>query len=172
MKIVLSILIIAVAGSLAWCEYQTARTSQAEALADQQEIKGDTLDVTLAGETFTLELAVDDDARYKGLSDRPSIDKHGGMLFGFRYERVRQFVMRRCLVDIDIAYLDERGRIVKTYTMKKEPYDTDEDDLKHYSSIKPALIAIELRAGTIKRLGLKVGQTVDLPIRALKRRAR
>lgn len=122
-----------------------------------------TLDVTLAGERFTLELALTDEQRYRGLSDRDRIAPDGGMLFVFPDSARRTFVMRRCLVPIDIAYVAHNGVIVSMHEMTVEPYDTPEHKLRRYDSGWPARYAIELAGGTMRRLGLRVGQQVELP---------
>jgi uncharacterized membrane protein (UPF0127 family) len=128
--------------------------------------------VVLAGETFHLEIAADDAARIQGLSDRPYIPADGGMLFVFPDAAPRTFVMRRCLVPIDILYLSPRGRIVSMHAMEVEPYDTPESQLRRYPSSWPAQFAIEVAGGTINRLGLRPGQQVDLPLDQLKAMAR
>lgn len=133
---------------------------------------GALLPVEIAGRTFHLELALDEDARFQGLSDRPSIDADGGMLFVFPRPRELNFVMRRCLVPIDLIYLGPGGRIVSMHTMQVVPYDTPEFQLKYYNSGWPAQFAVELKAGSIDELGLKTGQKIDLPLQALKQLAR
>ena len=80
--------------------------------------------------------------------------------------------MRKCLVPIDLLYLDPSGYIVTTHEMKVEPYDTKDEDLKHYASAWPYQFVIELRAGTIQALNLRSGQKIDLPTENLKARAR
>jgi len=142
---------------------QSAPTSEA-GLKLQQVVIGD--------RTFNLELALDDDTRFQGLSDRKSIPKDGGMLFVFPQSRQLNFVMRRCLVPIDLIYLGPGGRIVSMHQMQVEPYDTPEHKLKYYSSGWPAQFAIELREGSINQLELKVGQKIELPLSELKAAAR
>ena len=134
-------------------------------------VQGTTLRVTIAGKRFDLELALTPQQRHQGLSDRQSIADDGGMLFAFDEPDVLGFVMRRCKVPIDIIYLSPTGRIVQTHEMQVEPYDTPDSLLKTYSSVYPALIAIELKAGSIRALGLREGQAIELPIDDLKRRA-
>ncbi len=128
--------------------------------------------VQLGGRTFHLELAMDDRSRYQGLSDRSEIPADGGMLFVFPTAAVRQFVMRRCLVPIDLIYLDPAGRILSMHTMKIEPDDTPEYLLTRYSSPWPAQFAIELRGGSLDTLGLSVNDPIALPLQELKQRAR
>jgi len=128
--------------------------------------------VTIADRTFILELALDDSSRHQGLSDRASIAPDGGMLFAFPQARKLSFVMRRCLVPIDIIFLDASSRIVAMHEMAIEPYDTPESALKRYPSHYPAQFVIELAGGTLKTLDLKLGQQIDLPVDRLRKWAR
>lgn len=126
--------------------------------------------VTIEGRTFDLELALTPEARYQGLSDRPWIAPDGGMLFVFPDERRRAFVMRRCLVPIDLIYLDAEGRVLNVHRMEVEPYDRPEWLLTRYRSDGPAQYAIELAGGMLDELPLAAGDRVDLPA-GLKERA-
>ncbi len=128
--------------------------------------------VVLGGRVFNLELALDGQARYQGLSDRREVSVEGGMLFVFPRAGVLQFVMRRCLVPIDLIFLGPNGRVVGTHAMVVEPFDRPEDELRRYTSRWPAQFAIELRGGTLGSFGLKPGTKVDLPLEALKKQAR
>ncbi len=78
--------------------------------------------VTIAGRGFNLELAADDETRFRGLSNRAEIKGDGGMLFVFPSRGVHEqnFVMRDCPSTIDIIYLDTTGRITATYSMPPE----------------------------------------------------
>jgi uncharacterized membrane protein (UPF0127 family) len=124
--------------------------------------------VIIKDKPFILELAVTSEQRQQGLSDRTSIPDDGGMLFVFSRPQKLSFVMRRCLVPIDLLYLDAGGRIVDMHEMKLEPYDTPEADLKRYSSAWPAQFVIELKDGTIGKLELELGEKVQMPVDALK----
>jgi len=124
--------------------------------------------VRLGGREFKLELAVDTAARHQGLSDRESVSDDGGMLFVFPDVQVLRFVMRRCLVPIDIVFLGPGGRIMAMHGMEIESYETPEEKLRVYSSRWPGQFAIELKGGTLKTLGLKRGMKVELPVAELK----
>lgn len=128
--------------------------------------------VTLGGESFTLELALDPDSRYQGLSDRPAIAEDGGMLFVFPRPADQCFVMRRCLVPIDLVFVGPSGFIVALHEMQTEPYDTPEWRLRRYCSGWAAQFAIELKAGSIQRLKLQTGQRLQMPLEELKQQAR
>ncbi|MEM6853853.1 MAG: DUF192 domain-containing protein [Planctomycetota bacterium] len=136
------------------------------------ETTGGTQRVEIAGEVFKLELALDNPSRIQGLSDRDFIAPDGGMLFVFPYEDEREFVMRRCLVPIDILFLDPRGTVLNTHAMLVEPADTPERELKRYASEGKSALVIELAGGTVERLGVQAGDSIELPVLELKRRAR
>lgn len=135
-------------------------------------------EVVIGAETFELELAANDKTRRRGLAGRKTIDD-GGMLFVFRDARRRSFWMKDCLVDMDILFLDSRGRIVRTHQMKTEPPRQPlesvrgyERRLKLYGSSRPAQFAVELKAGSIDRLKLEPGQTIELDTVRLRKLAR
>ncbi|MGP1309361.1 MAG: DUF192 domain-containing protein [Phycisphaerales bacterium] len=138
-----------------------------------------TAPVTVAGEKFTMELALDEPSRIHGLSGRESIDPQGGMLFVFPSSMRREFVMRDCPVPIDIAFLDASGRVVAVHEMTPEPPqregETDiqyEYRLKRYPSRFPAQFAVETAGGRLAALGLKEGDKIQFDVEGLKRRAR
>ena len=133
--------------------------------------------VRVAGESFYVEVAADDATRMLGLGGRDHIEPDGGMLFVFPRAEPRHFVMRDCLVPIDIAFLDGSGRVLTTYTMPiEEPQREGESEvayetrLKRYSSRFPSEFVLELREGTLKRLGVKEGDLVEFDTAGLKKR--
>ena len=78
----------------------------------------DTLEIEIGGETFRLEVAADNATRYKGLAGRNSIDANGGMIFVFPKAAIRYFIMRDCVIPIDIMFLDDAGLVTATYTVR------------------------------------------------------
>jgi uncharacterized protein len=148
-------------------------------------VNGGTTNVTIAGKVFKLDVAADDKVRYKGLGGRDSIPEDGGMIFTFPRSswQVMGFVMRDCPIDIDILYLDGSGRVLTACEMKKEPPRDPakgegqpgelnvrpyEDRLKQYSSRFPCSFAVELKAGSIKKLGVKEGDKLLFDVEGLK----
>lgn len=128
--------------------------------------------VYIGDKWFELELALDPESRYQGLSDRTAIDANSGMLFVFPQPAPLEFVMRRCLVPIDLIYLGPGGRVVAMHHMATEPYATPDNALRRYPSRWPAQFAIELSQGSIEALSLKPGMRVILPVETLKTMAR
>lgn len=135
---------------------------------------------TIGGERFELETALNDEQRQLGLGGRAEIPEKGGMVFAFPPSRkaIQTFYMARCLVDIDIAYVDDSGRVVKMYTMPKEPAQReDETELQYisrlplYSSGVPVRYAVEVKAGTLRRLGVNEGDRIEMDWEWLKANA-
>jgi uncharacterized membrane protein (UPF0127 family) len=135
--------------------------------------------VEIAGERFVLEIVADDMSRAQGLKGRLDIPASGGMLFVFPRAQWQSFWMEDCLVDIDVIFLDARGRVTATHTMKVEPPRRSDETLqayqrrlRGYSSVYPAQFAIELRAGTIDRLDVEIERKIELDLPRLKALAR
>lgn len=135
--------------------------------------------VTFEGRTFHLELALDSDVRFKGLSDRTTIEPDGGMLFVFPRAAALNFVMRDCTIPIDIIFLDGSGRVTATHAMvPEEPQGATESDaaydlrLRKYASRFNAQFVIEVAGGTLQTMDLREGEQITLDTEGLKRRAR
>jgi len=84
-----------------------------------------------------------------------------GMLFVFDAERLLSFWMLNTIIPLDIAYINQEGQIVRTYTMA--PLET-----RQYPSHEPAMFALEMRAGLLAELGIGVGDHVEIPEAVLK----
>lgn len=134
----------------------------------------ETIELTLKDQTFKLELALDEDSRLKGLSDRKTIAEDGGMLFVFPFPRQTQFVMRRCYVPIDLVFIDEDGYIDSLHAMEViEPIGGArwKNPFSGYPSAGAILYAIELKGGKIEELGLKRSEKLHLPEAVLQLKA-
>lgn len=134
--------------------------------------------VVVKGHTFWVEPALDDPTRIRGLGHRDRLPDDRGMLFVFPASQIHDFIMRDCKFDIDIAFLDDVGRVVSIHTMKLEPRNPGESDIDYemrltrYSSRFPARMALEVNGGTFERIGLKPQDVIELDAQGLKRRAR
>ncbi|MEO1008859.1 MAG: DUF192 domain-containing protein [Planctomycetota bacterium] len=163
--LLIAVLLAGLAGLLAAC-------TPTDAVANDVET------VRIKGEVFFLEIAADDPTRVRGLSGRELIEEDGGMLFVFPRPRPLSFVMRDCLVPIDIAFLDQFGTVTATHEMPIQPRNEGESDaeyerrLTQYSSRAAALFAIELRSGKLAELGVEPGDRIELDAERLQRMAR
>ncbi|MGQ9649831.1 MAG: DUF192 domain-containing protein [Phycisphaerae bacterium] len=88
-------------------------------------------------------------------------DIHRGMLFVFPFEQPLSFWMYNTITPLDIAYIRNDGRIVSMHTMA--PLET-----RTYPSGEPARFALEVKAGLLASLGVKVGDLAQIPESVLK----
>ena len=142
------------------------------ATATLTEPSTDRARVVFADHAFDVEIADDPDERFRGLSDRDHIAPDGGMLFVFPKNQRMRFVMRDCLVPIDIAFLDTGGRVIATHAMAVEPYGRPDEALVKYDSRWPARFALELAGGRIAEIGLAEGDRLAFDADALLENAR
>jgi uncharacterized membrane protein (UPF0127 family) len=99
--------------------------------------------VTLDDRPIDVAVASTNRERAKGLSGVTGINGIDGMLFVFDEATTAEFWMKDTLLDLDIAFFDESGRLVETLTM---PVCT-EDPCPTYSSPVPYRWALEAPAG-------------------------
>ncbi len=134
----------------------------------------ETTPVAIAGRIFQLEFALGPRAQQRGLGGRRHIEPYGGMLFAYPKSGPRAMVMRDCPVPIDVAFLNEKGRVVALHAMKPEPprgknetAGSYESRLSSYASGEPAQFAVELAGGRLAQLGVRVGHPFVADWRAL-----
>ncbi len=163
MAVVLSLLLIALPG----CGKSGDAVGNADSAgASPKDESPKTQTVEIKGYTFEMELALDDDSRLQGLSDRKEIAEDGGMLFVFPSPRRAAFVMRRCYVPIDLIYLDDEGYIDTIHRMEViEPIGGPRWQNPHrgYPSAGEVLFVLEFAGGTLDKLDLRRGQKIELP---------
>ncbi len=79
-----------------------------------------------------------------------------GMLFVFEDERPRGFWMRNTVTPLDIAFARANGTIVKIWQMPPLTW-------RSFSSIEPAMFALEVKQGTLDELGVSEGDVLNIP---------
>jgi hypothetical protein len=117
----------------------------------------ETSSVSLKGQSVTVWLADTAAKQTEGLmhvTEEELGDK--GMLFVFSDEQVRGFWMKNTITSLDIAFARMDGTIVATHTMSPLT-------LRNFSSIEPAMLALEIRTGRLAELGVAAGDRIELP---------
>lgn len=112
---------------------------------------------------LTIELADTTAQHARGLMQRESLGEFEGMLF--RYPQLRPgsagFWMYQTLIPLDIAYLNQRGEIVKTFTMLPCGSD-DPSQCRSYAPGKNYQYALEMNAGFFAEHDIRMGDRVTI----------
>jgi uncharacterized protein len=118
--------------------------------------------VRIGTEQFILERVDTEATRERGLSGRASMEKDHGMLFVFPTPGILTFWMKEMNFPLDFIWI--RGTTVVDLTedapapLPNQPLET----LTMYSPKTEADRVIELTAGSIKRIGIQIGDTIRL----------
>ncbi len=107
---------------------------------------------------FTVEIAETSEDQAFGLQYRKSMAPGHGMLFNFIKTVPVSFWMKDTYIPLDILFISGQGKIIKI------AYDTVPLSLNHINSISPVKSVLELLAGSVNRLNIKVGDTVLHPV--------
>lgn len=103
---------------------------------------------------FVAELAAQDAERQQGLMFRNALAKNRGMLFVFdRLERQCMW-MRNTLIALDVAFLDERGRIINIERMQPQTDDA-------HCAARPARYALEMEQGWFAQNKISNGRVMQ-----------
>src|SRR5712675_837097 len=106
---------------------------------------------------FSVELAVTDEERSRGLMFRRSVPESYGMLFDFKRDQEVSMWMRNTYVSLDMIFIQSDGRISRI----AENTETESD--KIISSGGPVRAVLEVVAGTAKKFGIVAGDRVASP---------
>ena len=107
---------------------------------------------------FSVEIADTEAEREKGLMNRESLGENKGMLFLYAQAGIYSFWMKDTLIPLDIIWFD-RNRIITA--IRTAPPCTD----NLCPIINPNVAAsyvFEVNAGTAKKIGMEIGDKIDL----------
>lgn len=126
------------------------------------EVKFESSEIQIGSKKITVDLAVTPAQHEKGLMYRETLDKDQGMLFIFNKEQVLNFWMKNTYVDLSIAYINSKMKIIDIQEMKATT-TLEVAEPPTYPSKKPAMYALEMPKGWFKASNIKVGQQLKLP---------
>ena len=104
--------------------------------------------------TFTAEIADTDELRTRGLMFRHFLPEDKAMLFDYEQPRPVAMWMKNTNISLDMLFIREDGTIAAI------AQDTVPQSLDTISVQEPVRGVLELAAGTVKRLGLRVNDKV------------
>ena len=139
-----------------WCVFVIALQSSALSEASKEHFRIENIVIsTVSGEhKFQIELAQTSNQRRQGLQFRRRLSLNTGMLFVFDFIEPIKMWMKNTFISLDMLFLSSDGRIIKIANK------TDPLSLNAISSIEPVKGVLEIKAGSVKRLGIKEGDRV------------
>ncbi|MFQ5478619.1 MAG: DUF192 domain-containing protein [Candidatus Binatia bacterium] len=113
---------------------------------------------TTAGDVaVSVELALTEEQRRRGLMWRDSLGDSEGMLFVFPDEGPLSFWMKNTPSPLDIVFINSDKRVVSV-AANTVPYSE-----KRIPSRGPSRFVLEVKAGFCKRHGVRAGDRISLP---------
>lgn len=128
----------------------------------EQEI---TLDTGSEKITLKVEVADDEEERSRGLMEREELEEGRAMWFVFNEEAQRKFWMKNTKIPLDIIFFNKDKEVV-SFVENMEPCLIPEDpearrpNCPSYSSLEPAMYALEVPAGFVKDKVVEVGDKI------------
>lgn len=116
-----------------------------------------TATLQVEGRPITVELALTEDQRHRGLQFRTHLAPDAGMLFIFPQARPQRFWMKDTFIPLDIAFLDDDGTVQNV--QRGEPGV----EQPGYTSLRAARFVLEMEAGWCAANGLAPGDKVHVP---------
>lgn len=124
--------------------------------AAPSETRLPTITVRVNEHAVLAEVADNDARRQTGLMNRPKLADNHGMLFAFRRSEIQCMWMKNTLIDLDVAFTDEEGRILNVEQMKAGTTDI-------HCSKGPARYALEMNLNWFKKRGIDAGGQLNIP---------
>ncbi len=121
-----------------------------------------TKSISINEQNYNIWIVDDDDKRQRGLMHVKEMDEKAGMLFIFESTSIYPFWMKNTLIALDIIWINEEGKVVFIKENAK-PCESTVDALCHsIVPTSPARFVLELNAGQVQKLGLKVGENINI----------
>lgn len=104
---------------------------------------------------FLVEVMRTDQERERGLMFRRSLPPDRGMLFDFKTAAPVMMWMKNTYIPLDMMFIGPDGRVIST-AVDAEPMSE-----RIIPSGGAALAVLEVKAGTVARLGVRVGDRIE-----------
>lgn len=131
------------------------------AVRSQQRLKPSHKAIFENSASVRLESAESEFQQSLGMMQREALPRKRGMMFPQSKAQKKSVYMFNCLAPLDLLFLNE-GEIVDLSPKTPVCTSSDPDECPLYESSQPFDNWIELRSGSIDRLGLTIGSHVDL----------
>jgi len=118
-------------------------------------------EVCFKNNCFKVELAVTPEEQKQGLMFRKNLDQDEGMLFVFKEEEEYPFWMKDTLIPLDIIWINQNKEVV---FISENTQPCSENQCAFINPDKKAQYVLELKAGRVRDIGLKIGDKMDIKI--------
>jgi uncharacterized membrane protein (UPF0127 family) len=112
--------------------------------------------VVLKGRIFEVEIARSVQEKATGLMFRDALPSNEGMFFLYDEDEMHAIWMKNCKVPLDVIWVDGAGKIVEI-AEKVPPCPLAAANCPQYGGKVVSRHFIELAAGTVARVGIRVG---------------
>ncbi len=117
--------------------------------------------VLIRGRTFSVDIADTPVEKQKGLAGRGYLDQNYGLLFVFDRPSIHRFWMRGMIIPIDIIWIHD-GKVVGFEKNAQPEPGVPTRNLKIYSPEVPVEYVLEVRAGTVNRSDINIGDDASI----------
>jgi len=114
--------------------------------------------LVLGNHAFIFDVAADPDSRRDGLMGR-ELAPQTGMLFDFPAGTRPAIWMYNMQISLDLLFVSQSGRIKHVFSQVPPCRQTP---CSIYQAVEPLRYVLEVPAGTVRELGLKIGDQLDL----------
>ena len=121
-------------------------------------------DASLENNKLKLMIARTHAERAKGLMFYEEIASNTGMLFVFDQPQIMSFWMMNTRIPLDLVFFSEDLTVTELINNMLPGYGKPPYRLPHYTSKGTAKYALELKAGSIKDLNIKIGDKLEIPL--------
>jgi len=119
--------------------------------------------VTAKGQRFLAEVALTRPEKERGLMYRQALAKDRCMIFLYEEDGQHAIWMKNCLISLDVVWVKEEGTVVEI--AERVPplsplFQGPDSEAPTYGGKVLSRHFVEFPAGTVRRLGLKVGDRI------------
>ena len=120
--------------------------------------------VKLGQNELNIMIAHNDFQKAKGLMFYNDIASNTGMLFVYKEPRKLSFWMMNTKIPLDLIFFSENLEVTEWVENMIPGYGRKANNLPSYKSLGKAQYALELKSGSIKELGIKIGDKLEIPL--------
>jgi hypothetical protein len=118
--------------------------------------------ITIDNVVLDVEIADDNEKRELGLMYREELPEDRGMLFIFEQERKYQFWMMNMRINIDMIWIDAKGKVVHIVDDAKPCIDAAHSSQCTFNPDEPAKYVLEVYSGFVKKHGINENSVMHI----------